>query len=146
MKLWSENFRTTNNPIIREPKLKLQPLRSKTRSKNWKKSMLRQRRMFIKAWASKQLIIKPLFRLKKSLKGEIPPNLDIHVHPSELDFIRNLIIEMELKQISESVVKITHDSTMTPRSDLKDICSANRPSLWRDKIDRLEKGKTSFSP
>lgn len=43
---------------------------------------------------------------------------------------------MELKQLAESVVQITHskDIMQVESKDLRDICEANRPLLWYKKI------------
>jgi len=80
-------------------------------------------------------------------KGEeIPPNLDVHIHPRELEYLRNLIIDFELRQISESVVRITHERPLNKKEHLYRVCETNRPRLWRKRIQELESGKVPFSP
>lgn len=54
--------------------------------------------------------------MKKTAAGEeMPPNLDVHVHPRELEYLRNLIIDFELRQLAESVVKITHEKPLNAK-------------------------------
>jgi len=70
----------------------------------------------------------------------------VHIHPRELEYLRNLIIGFELKQISESIVKITYERPLHAKGQAYSLCEQNRPRLWHSRIASLESGAIPFSP